>query len=329
MRSSAQLPQPDMAKVLADLTAWPERIKSIDVVFEDTDYFTEDFYHLMNVSRGSFANPQMSRVEWAIKGSHSYRNTTLLDENGLSGKNSLTDTSIFDGSVKHDLQSGVGSYGRPINSGYVQRTKHINYLSPLVFGLQVGGRWIIDVLKSGSYTLEGVTQDPKFGPLYIVRWQNQKGAKTRFWFAPNYDSLAVRIETESSDGKINAQYLCSDVVSKDGFYFPLNGTKEWRCVQDGRSILLSKEGMKTISVDVNKVADTLFDTNLPAGATLFNKDTQEGYRIGADGTKTVDERTAQQWTSFPLQWLFILSCTSLILIGVTGFLKWRRPSKQV
>jgi hypothetical protein len=335
----AQEKQLNIDAIIEGIEQAPQKIQSARIKFKMVTIKDEDW---ANMHRDAHDQPQSltetTIVDWAFKGDKWYNKSAAPDdvqlqntEQRADAKNHRVNTMIFNGKDNHELHAVVSKLGSPHLTDYMGGDTTALW-SPMEIGYYSYGlnhiRWIIDKLRQGSYTLNSTEEDKQFGTLYILSWKNDQDEKARFWIAPKYDFMAVRMETVSAkfkDGNRGmARFKCFSARQIDGIWVPVEGVKETYNLMGNSEQLILKREYKEAQYELNNVDDSLFNPQLPPGAWYVDKHTQKMYRIGASGEKILDERSSMESSDLPLRWLFIASITSLLLMAAGAVIRWRR-----
>ncbi len=209
----------------------------------------------------------------------------------------------------------------------------------LNIGYQVFGQWVGDILRSGHYRLHGTEHHPNFGTLYRFSMEKKRGIlsrvtgqngvekQIRFWLAPKYGFLAVRSDTETKSpaGHQRLVYRMARAERRGSVWFPVAGSKEWYSIKGNKETLLSKYQLTVNRFELNKVPDSLFRPQLQAGYHINESETQRFWKVGANGEWIRLQPPARKNPSaMPIGWLFIASLSSLLVLAVGAFLRWRR-----
>lgn len=315
-------------EIIKAVEQYPQQLQSARMEGIEINRTTADFSRV-NQSQGQ---PETTKqhIIWAFKGEKRYKQYTESfdpkEQKTLHKLVALERTEIFDGQDQYTL---LGSELTGLKDKRVQgNIEHANRtdILPLRFGHQVGGKWLVDVLRSGDYEFKGTMNDPQFALLYQFSASTGTNEQTRFWLAPKYGFIAVRTELESKVGSRHPLLVhqLKRAEQRHSIWFPTAGTMEFFEIEGGKKTLLSERQFSVSRFELNNVPDNLFKPNLRPGYAMKDGATNQVWRIGPNGEKIfIDMSNTGQSRSMPIGWLFMASLTTLLVLGM-GALLWRR-----
>lgn len=330
--TSAAWPQSntlDTAAIIKAVEHYPQQLQAVRMKGVETERRTADFYRLMPDPGQPHSSPAKRSVEWAFKDQKRFKQYTesfKLDNQTAQHKlTSRTRSEIFDGQNQYNLLDSkyTGRKDRVVQ-GVIEHSDGTEIL-PLRFGHQVDGQWLVDALRSGRYHENGTTTDPQFGLLYQFTGSSNTNAQTRFWLAPKYGFIAVRIEDDFEAPSHHQQlaFLTRRVEQHNSVWFPTAGTMQFSEVAGDRKTLLTERQFTVHQLELNTVPDSFFKPNLQPGYFMKDGTTNEYWKITPNGGKLfIDISNQDQISKRPMGWLFMLSLTSLLFLGMGAI--WRR-----
>ena len=99
-------------------------------------------------------------------------------------------------------------------------------------------------------------------------------------------------------------------------------------IENGKRVLLLENQLRVTKFEINNVPDSAFNPNLQPGTYVKDGETNQYWEIGLHGERKYIDIGANNGTSnIFLNWLFVLSITVLLLLGMGALLRWRRLHK--
>lgn len=290
------------------------------------------------------AKVQKRSVFYAVKGikylEQSKRisiNGTPLTDNGLAPS-----LMVYDGKHNHMVTNMQVVSGKIVPEGDDQTRDTMTNRAerplpnPLDFGYRDETYWIGDVLSIGQFKVDGTEQDAQFGPLIRVEGQyydqqEKLNQQVSFWFAQNFGFLSVR--TVVGDAQTKTIYQVDQLKNVHGLWFAVAAHRDM--AYTGPTFSLHSDAnqfahysLLVSNVQVNMVPDSLFNVKLTPGGQLYDEDGYVVYKIGPSGERIVNHAFDAVLRGDPYArtkgWLFVASLTSILLLGLGAFVKWRR-----
>lgn len=240
-------------------------------------------------------------------------------------------TEMFDGEHQYSFvntqhTNGEGDIGsrKEAVQGIIQQS-NFTLVLPLSVGPQVYGKWVAESLRSGQYTLKGTVQDLRHGLLYQFDGSTGSSQGTRLWLAPKYEFLAVRTEFETQvhdRHQLTVREL--DRAEQHGsLWFPVAGTVRHFEIEGNKRTLLIQSQFQVDHLELNNVPDSLFQPQIKPGYYMKDAATNQYWKVGSNGEKIfMDISKPEDSGEMRYGWLFMLSATTLLGLGVTTL--WRR-----
>lgn len=333
-QARAQTSAVTVEEIIKVVGKYPQQIQSARMEGVQTWKMTPDFGRFVAPSSpGEIQARQFSQpAGWAFKGEKRWMHYAEPIDAAAQEKAkvrhktlSVTRTEIFDGQKRYNvLTEGL--------SGLKNNVVHVNMGSkggvsmlPLSSGLHMSNKWLVDALRTGSYQVAGTSSDPQFGLLYQLTGSSDSRRRVRLWLAPKYGFLAVRVEQGNPEvGNHTLTVLKVNRVEQHGsIWFPVAGSMQYLGFENGKQILLSERTYNISRLELNNVPDSLFTVEMKPGYAVRDTDTQKYWKVGLKGEKIYKDLTTNaQQSEMRYGWLFMLSATTLLGLGVNAL--WRR-----
>ena len=278
-------------------------------------------------------------IHWAFKDEKTFREfeESPADKQGGGATYKLlsrTTTNIFDGKDGYTmLGSTYSSHDKKIVQGNIEHWA-ANYFSPLDLGYKADTHWLAEELKSGMFRYVDASEDPAFGTLLHFTGEEHSGNQYSVWVAPQFGYLAVRVRDDIAMHGVKRALVCEtkQIVHKGEVWFPVQGLTRVLDTKDGSETLISEEMLTVTALKLNEVPDSLFVPDIPVGAAMKDGATNLYWRVGANGERIYVDITGKgNATNYLTGWLFMASITSLLVLTVLAYVRWKRKqwAKQV
>lgn len=193
-------------------------------------------------------------------------------------------------------------------------------VSPLSFGYQVDGKWLVDLLREGRVQWQGTVNHFKYGQLQVVRCQADNEQATVLWLSP-VNGLIVRAEKH---GDVRTVYQAASIKEfAPGVWLATSGLCYRKQEQAESLVVDTKRTFTFRSVRLSRASHGAIEATCKPGDVLF--DENQG--------KTL-LRTASGWRPLPRQSLsspsrlennlVALSWLTGVVLGVCGPGCWYR-----
>jgi hypothetical protein len=295
-QAGAQRGATDLSNIVITHSRYPQQIHSLQTRFRAENRVTPEYLQMLqrvNASRpasGQMRPPrsvQRWEIIYAVKGKKYFWQQKSDDPTrdfwtGVcsDGKNTF-----------YPWYNGSSDTG-PQRIRSATKTTGVRLTLPpvLAFGYQLADKhayqWIGDLLRAGTFRLTGTETDPQFGTLYRVQGPIHQELVT-FWFAPRYGYLAVRTERKPEDGKgSRTVYRITSLQQTDGFWFAKRAVRE--TFKLPANALHVRYSIDVSNIQINAAPDSLFELNLPPGATFADPNSNVNYIVGEQGKKLGD-----------------------------------------
>ena len=277
-------------------------------------------------------------LHWAFKDNKTFRELeeSPADKQGGAAYKLLsrTTTNIFDGKDGYTmLGSKYSSHDKRIVQGNIEHWAS-NYFSPLDLGYKADTHWLAEELKSGMFRYVDASEDPAFGTLLHFTGEEHSGNQYSVWVAPQFGYLAVRVRDDIAMHGVKRALVCEtkQIIHKGDVWFPMQGLTRVLDTKDGSETLISEEMLTVTALKLNEVPDSLFVPDIPVGAAMKDGATNLYWRVGANGERIYVDITGKgNATNYLTGWLFMASITSLLVLTVLAYVRWKRKqwAKQV
>ena len=277
-------------------------------------------------------------VHWAFKDEKTFRmfEETFGDNQGKVAHNLLsrTNTNIFDGKDGYSmLDSNYTNTDKKIVQGDIEHRSR-NYFSPLDLGYKADTHWLAEKLKSERFHFVDASEDPAFGTLLHFVSEEQSNKVYSLWIAPQFGYLAVRVRQDMTPGNVHQAlvYETKQIVHKGEVWFPMQGTMQFVDTKEGIETLLTEQTLSVTDLKLNEVPDSRFVPDIPVGAGMKDGATNLYWHVGANGERIYVDITGKgNATNYWTGWLFMASITSLLVLTVLAYVRWKRKqwAKQV
>lgn len=247
---------------------------------------------------------------------------------------------VYDGTHTH-LLSNVSlnaSTGR-LDGGQGQQRdtavdgKKNSLYGPAEFGFKIEGDWICDVLQP-SFKMVSISDDIENGKLYEYLGQ-YRNTPLRLIFAPKYNYACIKAEWKSSATR-TIIFEAANFINDRGLWFAQTGSMRTIDTQKngvklpaGQSVIFSDYQINNARLTLaNQLSEATFQVRLAKGSQVFDQDRRTVYKVGENNEKFEDKEMVRlmKLNRLPMAigWLFIGSMTTLLLLGLAAFIRWRR-----
>ena len=191
---------------------------------------------------------------------------------------------IYDGTRAHHFEPGaIDQLGRNMYDS-VATVSDFRTESPLDFGTFVSGKLLSSIFRSGTCTVETIEHDAKAGLLIVVRAETKPGLTVHARIAPKYGFIGLNTLLEfrqPGSNQVSAiSYECENIKNVGGVWIALGGKYTGYELRDGERYLQQSAKLTVDKCSVNDVPDSRFDTSMPTGAVVSNKDNGKRYHVG-------------------------------------------------
>jgi len=148
-----------------------------------------------------------------------------------------------------------------------------------------------------------------------------------FWFSKRHGFLSVRTEVRKPNSKTRTVFRITELQQAGSLWFAKKAVKQSFGGPNGSPNIRHTIGVTDIQL--NNAPDSLFDPSLTTGGKLYNQDANVVCQVGPSGEKIIDQRyvATNERRTIGLGWLFVTSLTTLLLLGLGAFVRWRRRQR--
>ncbi len=196
--------------------------------------------------------------------------------------------------------------------------------TPLRIGLMFGNMWMDEHLSKSGLQYVGPENDPDFGLVHHVM-SRENNTEFHHFLSPKYDWLNIR--TEYGDVRSNNRFFfkVNKVERHANHWLPVSSVMKYGDKNTNGIPAKYQVDMTDVAYNFEPVDDSHFKVELSRG-TLIGKE-QKIYRVGPDNTQqlVVDKSDNKPQNHADLWgWLYMASVTTLLVLTVGAYLKWKR-----
>jgi|GEM_PF-4516048 len=186
---------------------------------------------------------------------------------------------------------------------------------------------IFQLMDGSSFKYKGESNSLSFGKLVDFSYSHKQGNFTTVMilsFALKYGYTLVKLETNNSKNQLFYEVL--RLGQQNNIYTPIEYEKGWNAIEQGKAIPVKKERYKFDEITFDNVEDTLFNANLKLGDNVLEIPSNSRWTEGENGERIYRKGSAAQQNMMSWGWLFMASVTTLLVMTVLAYVRWK--SKQ-
>lgn len=325
--ASAQSPsqQPDVADLREALAGCRSSFTSVQSDVVVTATHTDDYYRVFT----AFPIPKMrERRGRFVADRHTYRLDLAAESAAVPEYGLPAETNFWDGQRRLTVESSPISDGA---SGSLWTQP--GAATPLDYGYTHKGIWYADLLAQPGFRVTGMVTTDGAGPLLRVEGPGELGKRLRVLFRPDWGYLAVRAELRHEPPIEDTgceTWIVDEARLVNGLWLPVQASRRWSVVKQGREVLLSEISMRMTSPKVgDDCAELLQPPTLPPGALVVDRDNKVIYEVREDGSLDyagqMNKRSGQT-SAMPHSWVW-LGLTIIGLATVSGAVMRRKGAR--
>jgi len=184
------------------------------------------------------------------------------------------------------------------------------------------------LLTDRGYIIAGHELDARFGNLVHLRGTTDEGQVTNLWLAIERDYLIVK---EDMLGQGRSVFEVEQAEQTHGVWVPKVYTFSVYSTANSTVSPLLRNTTTYNHISINDVPEKVCMVTLNQGDKVNDMNTGQWWTVGQNGERLYEKPSSESQTSMVPGWLYMASVTTLLVLTVLAYVRWKRKqwSRQV